>query len=80
MGCLGLTVAMLACSTVCAYLLTQLLVLDWRDGAVGRIGTGLPRVRCCARPSREVQRALTQRGTLPLRRHGPRRAPLAGAG
>ena len=44
MGCLRLVMAMLAFSTACAYLLTQLLVLDWRDGVVPRIGTGLPRV------------------------------------
>ena len=43
MGCLGLVLAMLVISTAGAYLLTQLLVLDWRDGAVPRIGTGLPR-------------------------------------
>jgi hypothetical protein len=51
MGCLGLVVAMLAFSTACAYLFTQLLVLDWRDGAVPRIGTGLPRVRESPRTS-----------------------------
>ena len=43
MGCLGVVTWLLLSSTVCAYVLTQLLVLDWRDGAVRRVGTGLPR-------------------------------------
>ena len=30
-------------STACAYALTQLLVLDWREGGVSRVGTGVPR-------------------------------------
>jgi len=43
MAVCGLVGWVLLSATVCAYMLTQLLVLDWREGAVARVGTGVPR-------------------------------------
>jgi hypothetical protein len=43
MGCFRLCLQLIVTSTICAYVLMQALIIDWRDGVVSRIGVGKPR-------------------------------------